>query len=196
MSKRERCSACQRPLTHCYCHLLVNVENRWPVQILQHPLESRHALGTARIAALCLRHCELETAASHSSPFLNTSPEPVLLYPGPDSLPLEALIDGPIRPLLFLDATWRKSRRMLLESPALAQLPKYCLPATPTSRYRIRREPNSQALSTLEAIVYSLASLEGDNEKYQPLLKIMDELIDEQIAQMGQEVYERNYKKT
>jgi len=196
MSKRERCAACQRPHSHCYCQLLVNVDNRWPVKILQHPLESRHALGTARIAALCLRQCELETTTSPTPQLLNTSPEPVLLYPGPDSLPLEALADGPIRPLLFLDATWRKSRRMLLESPALADLPKYCLPTTPVSRYRIRREPNSQALSTLEAIVYSLALLEGSDEKYQPLLQIMDALIDEQIAQMGQEVFERNYKKT
>lgn len=193
MSKRERCAQCQRPRSHCYCQRLVKVDNPWPVRILQHPQEAKHALGTARIAALCLKRCELEVAATPTDGSL-TSPTPILVYPGPESLPLDALIGLPIRPLLFLDATWRKSRRMVLETPALAALPQYCLPAPPASRYRIRRAPSPHALSTLEAIVHSLTLLEGVREKYEPLLQILDSLIDEQIVQMGPEVYGHNYK--
>lgn len=174
--------------------MLVKIYSVWPVKILQHPHEAKHALGTARIAALCLQTCELAIATEQASEtFIGAEENPVLVYPGPDSLPLDTLQGSPARPLLFLDATWRKSRRMLLESPALAQLPRYSLPNPPISRYRIRREPMPEALSTLEAIVHSLALLEGDLEKFEPLLRIMDALVDEQIAQMGQEVYERNY---
>ena len=174
--------------------MLVTVANAWPVRILQHPHESKHALGTARIASLCLQDCELAIASHHKTAELVAAQEnPILLYPGPDSIPLDSLLGDQARPLIVIDATWRKSRRMLLESPSLAKLPRYCLPSPPSSRYRIRREPNSQALSTLEAIVHSLALLEGGIDAFAPMLKIMDALVDEQIAQMGQDVYERNY---
>lgn len=166
--------------------------------ILQHPNEAKHALGTARIASLGLRDCQLVSSV-HAHIFAQKSAAqaaPVLIYPSADSAPLSALVDGGTRPLLFLDATWRKSRRMLLESPWLQSLPKYALPAPPPSRYRIRREPSASALSTLEAIAHSLALLEGSTEKYQNLLTVMDSLVDEQIAHMGEAVFARNYPRS
>ncbi len=176
--------------------MLVSVASSWPVRILQHPQESKHALGTARIANLCLQDCDLVIATEQQGEaYIAAQENPVLIYPSLNSLPLDSLQGTAPRPLVFLDATWRKSRRMLLELPALASLPHYSLPTPPSSRYRIRREPNPEALSTLEAIVHSLALLEGSLEKFEPLLKIMDALVDEQIAQMGQDVYERNYHK-
>ena len=195
MPKRERCEQCLRPQSHCYCPLITKVDSLWPVQILQHPQEAKHALGTARIAALCLNNCQLEIASSQFENFIHSLVQPALIYPGVDSKPLETLIGTRPRPLLFLDATWRKSRRFLLESPALASLPQYSLASPPASRYRIRREPEPEALSTLEAIVHSLALLEANSEKFAPLLHIMDSLVDEQITQMGTAVYARNYEK-
>lgn len=195
MAKRERCARCQRPLPSCYCAELRPLDNHWPVWILQHPQEARHALGTARIAALGLRRCKLEeyTAPSDRHSFAGSELAPVLIYPGSDSAPLQTLAKQSPRPLLFLDGSWRKSRRMLLESPWLQALPRYALEAPPPSRYRIRREPDANAVSTLEAIVYSLGVVEGDAARYQPLLQLMDKIINEQIAHMGQEIYARNY---
>jgi DTW domain-containing protein YfiP len=197
MAKRVRCERCQRPQALCYCAQLSPLDNVWPIWILQHPAEARHALGTARIAALGLRECTLalseQTDTAH--PFATAEPAPALIYPGPTSRPLHELVDTPRRPLLFIDATWRKSRRMLMENPWLEALPRYALSAPPPSRYRIRREPNPEAISTLEAIVHCLGLLEGDATRYHPLLEQMDRLVDEQIAHMGEEVFVRNYRR-
>lgn len=197
MAKRARCERCQRPQALCYCARLSPVDNTWPVWILQHPAEARHALGTARIAALGLGDCTLESSESPElmHPFSSTTHSPVLIYPGPTSLPLQELAHEPRRPLLFIDATWRKSRRMLMENAWLEALPRYELPTPPPSRYRIRREPKPEAISTLEAIVHCLGLLEGDATRYQPLLEQMDRLVDEQIAHMGEEVFARNYRR-
>ncbi len=187
MARRIRCPHCQRPLALCYCTSLTPLPHAWPVRILQHAVEARHALGTARIAALGLQDCQLLPA--HASPVATG----VLIYPGPDSQPLSALLHTVPQPLIFLDATWRKSRRMLLESAELAALPRYQLEHPQPSRYRIRREPHAQALSTLEAVVQTLAMLEQAPERFASLLEVMDSLVDEQIAHMGEQTYRRNY---
>lgn len=197
MVKKARCERCLRPQALCYCAQLSSLDNAWPVWILQHPAEARHALGTARIAALGLRQCTLALSeqANAPQPFATAVPSPVLIYPGPTSLPLHELAHAPRRPLLFIDATWRKSRRMLMENAWIEALPRYGLPSPPRSRYRIRREPNPEAISTLEAIVHCLGYLEGDSTRYHPLLALMDRLVDEQITHMGREVFARNYRR-
>jgi DTW domain-containing protein YfiP len=187
MARRIHCPHCQRPLALCYCAMLTPLPNAWPVRILQHASEARHALGTARIASLGLRDCQLLPADARPLP------SGVLIYPGPQSQPLSALLGAAPQALIFLDATWRKSRRLLLESAELAALPRYHLENPPPSRYRIRREPNAHALSTLEAIVQALEWLEAAPGRHIRLLEVMDALVDEQIAHMGETTYQHNY---
>ncbi len=117
-----------------------------------------------------------------------------LIYPGHQARPLAELTAAP-RPLLFLDATWRKSRRMLHESALLARLPRYGLERTPASRYRIRRQPRTDGVSTLEAIVLALEQLEQAPGKYHPMLEVMDWMVERQIECMGETTYRRNYLK-
>ena len=64
--KRSLCTRCSHPTTTCYCHTLRSVTNDWPVLILQHPNEAKHALGTARIAALSLTTCIITTMAIYA----------------------------------------------------------------------------------------------------------------------------------
>lgn len=195
MSARVRCPRCQRPATRCYCAQLPShaLQNHWPVTILQHPQESRHALGTARIAQLGLSACNLLDATTDTIAEDLAGQRVALIYPGVDSQPLAILHDQPPQRLLFIDATWRKSRRLLLESPFLSALPRYHLEALPPSRYRIRKEPRSDALSTLEAVVYALGCVERRPDRYLPLLRVMDWLIDEQIEGMGADTFTKNY---
>jgi len=192
-----------RPLKVCYCHTIQRVDNRWPIHILQHPTESKHAIGTARIASLSLNQCQLQVGESFDEEALELlfatglsteMPQPVLVYPGEHSQELLELNPLEPQPLIFLDASWRKSRRMLLESPALMQLPKVSFQPKAVSRYRIRKEPGEYALSTLEAIVYALTVLEGDAYRYKPLLESMDWMIEKQIERMGRDVFKKNYK--
>jgi len=66
--------------------------------------------------------------------------------------------------------------------------------ALPTpSRYRIRREPEPDYCSSLEALSYVLGTLEADHARYAPLLAAMDVMVDQQIERMGEVTYRRNY---
>lgn len=182
--------------------MLPHIYSEWPVLILQESRELRHPLGTARMAAMSLENSELQTISlnpenrDEACRIINNllARKPVLIYPGQQAQPVSDLRDGAAhRPLLFIDASWRKSRRLLHEFPALAALPGYQLTDLADSRYRIRREPTVGAVSTLEAITATLGVLEQDPLKFRPLLRAMDWMVDQQITHMGEDVYASNY---
>jgi DTW domain-containing protein YfiP len=97
--------------------------------------------------------------------------------------------------LLLLDASWRKTRRLLLASPWLQQLSTISVALPTPSRYRIRREPQPGYCSSLEALLYVMGTLEGNHARYAPLLAGMDGMVDQQFERMGETVYRRNYRR-
>ena len=183
----------------CLCPHIQHVNNRWPIRILQHANETRHAIGTAKIAQLSLKNCEtyLYQPIDPGSTFEQwlKKENPVLIYPGEHAEGLDALNNQNPRTLLLLDASWRKSRRMLHESPQLEQLQRVCIQPSKPSSYTIRKVPSTTSLSTLEAIVEILSELENDQNKYQPLLNTMDWMINKQIEHIDPELFEQNYIK-
>jgi DTW domain-containing protein YfiP len=168
------------------------------VLILQHPDEAKHALNTARLAALGLCNAELRVAEQFAElPELLNDPayQACLLFPGEGAQPLSALAgaqDG--RPLLLVvpDGTWRKARKLLYLNPLLAALPRLALPEGLTSRYRLRKAPMAGALSTLEAIVTALNILEAP-QSFDLCLKPFEALIEGQITAMGSQTFARNH---
>lgn len=195
---RCRCARCARPQGHCLCALIPHLQSRTRVLILQHPSEREHALNTARLAALGLQNAELQVAEVFENlPQLLNRPgyRPCLLFPGEQAQVLgDALPTAEQAPCLLVvpDGTWRKARKLLYLNPALAALPRVVLPATEASRYRLRKAPSAQSLSTLEAIVAALDILEAPNV-YSALLAPFEALIEGQIAAMGTATYRRNH---
>lgn len=201
--KRISCARCLLPHKACFCAALPAqaITNEWPLHILQHRQEQSHALNTARIAVLGLAQSQLHLITD--TPVEDTLPaallaeleSALLIYPGSESCDVEVLdiTKMATRPLLLLDASWRKSRRMLLSSPWLQSLARISFTLTSPSRYRIRKEPEPGYCSSLEAVCAVLGSLEQNHEKYKPLLNTMDVLIDQQINQMGEATFQRNY---
>ena len=195
---RPRCERCLRPLTHCLCALIPRLESRHRVLLLQHQSESSHALNTARLAALGLVNAQLSVGEVFTQlPQWLAAPgyRPVLLFPGDGALPLDTLAaDDSDTPLLLVvpDATWRKARKLLYLNPLLDALPKVTLRGGGVSRYRVRKAPASDALSTIEAVAQGLNALEG-NDRFDALLKPFEALIDGQIAAMGVETFARNH---
>lgn len=195
---RARCGRCQRPHSHCLCALIPQLQSRTRVLILQHPEESRHALNTARLAALGLVNGELQVGeqfADLASWLADPAYQACLLFPGDDAQPLASMaISAQERPLLLVvpDGTWRKARKLLYLNPLLAALPRVCLPVGLESRYRLRKAPMAGALSTLEAIVVALEALETPHS-FAALLQPFEALIDGQIAAMGETTYQRNH---
>jgi DTW domain-containing protein len=198
---RELCADCHRPVGYCYCADIVRLQNHWPVHILQDQREASHPLGTARMAALSLQNCQLHTQTLDTKKSDNLPELPplaadsVLIYPSVTAGPITELKGSGIRPLIFLDASWRRSRKMLHVWPQLSELPHYALHTPPAGRYRIRKAPSAGALSTLEAIALTLAVLEEGSEPFVAMLDAMDRMIDRQIQRMGAHTYHHNYLK-
>ncbi|HEY1028262.1 MAG TPA: DTW domain-containing protein [Pseudomonas sp.] len=195
---RPTCSRCQRPLGHCLCPLIPDLDSRTRVLILQHPSEVDHALNTARLAALGLRNAELRVGEVFDDlPQLLAQPgyRACLLFPGEQAVAL-ATGSPHEQPLLLVvpDGTWRKARKLLHLNPPLAALPRASLGVVAPSRYRLRKAPEEGALSTVEAIVSALDVLEAPRS-FAALLRPFDALIDGQIAAMGEEVFIRNHQR-
>ncbi len=200
----RRCSRCQRPQPRCLCPLIPSLEQACPILILQHASEARHALNTARLAHLGLQDTELWVGECFDAlpARLAQTRQAVLLFPGEGAVPAgqpvgahpdRGLPDrGPPDLIVVPDGTWRKARRILTANPLLLELPRWVLPAGAPSRYRLRKAPDPQAVSTLEAIVRVLQILEPQRD-FTPLLRPFEQLIAEQIQAMGPDTYRRNY---
>jgi len=193
---RPQCPRCLRPQTHCLCPLIPSLDSRTRVLLLQHPSEVNHALNTARLAALGLTNAELIVGEVFEDlPTLLNRPgyRARLLFPADDAQPIEAYGESD-EPLLLVvpDGTWRKARKMLHLNPLLAALPRVTLAEGGVSRYRLRKAPGPGALSTIEAIVQALQTLEP-SASFEPLLKPFEALIEGQIAAMGEETFQRNH---
>jgi DTW domain-containing protein YfiP len=186
---RHECAACQRPQVTCICGLVTPTPHACEVLILQHPLEEHHAKNSARLLQLSLPGSRLVVAEAFDEAALHAlMPEPrytVLLYPptayeghaAPAPLdPTQLSTPSKLR-LIVLDATWRKSRKMLHQSSALQRLPRLALTDVPPGRYAIRKAHQPEQLSTLEATCAALAQLEGDAARWQPLLAAFDQFV-------------------
>ena len=68
----------------------------------------------------------------------------------------------------------------------------HCRWAVAPSRYRLRKAPQAGALSTIEAIVSALETLEAPAQ-FAALLRPFEALIEGQIAAMGEQTYQRNH---
>lgn len=198
---RAQCARCLRPETHCLCALIPHLDSRTRVLILQHPSEVNHALNTARLAALGLNNAELIVGEVFDDlPALLNPPgyQARLLFPADDAQPLEAYrseggeAGSPSMLLVVPDGTWRKARKLLHLNPLLAALPRVTLAQAVPSRYRLRKAPGPGALSTVEAIVQALQTLEAP-KTFEALLRPFEALIDGQIAAMGEDTYQRNH---
>lgn len=194
-SRRPCCVRCARPPRSCLCALIVPVEPRTHVLILQHPLEARQAKGSARLLHLSLAGSALLQGERFAQERLRQAlyaegRQPLLLYPPtpggllpPAPAPAPDLLADPCRlRLVALDATWGKSLKMMLDHPLLQGLPRLALPPGVPTAYVIRKAPRPGQLSTLEAVCAALALLEGDAARYAPVLAAFDAFVAQQLA--------------
>jgi DTW domain-containing protein YfiP len=190
--RRATCATCLRARSACICHWVRPLSSRVDLLILQHPLEVRNAKNSARLLHLCVAGSRLEAGEAFDPEQLHAllhagGRVPLLLYPAtpgePPPAPDSALVKQPERlRLVVLDATWRKSRKMLYLNSGLQQLPRLALHDVPASAYRIRKAHAPHQLSTLEAAAVALAQLEGDAGQYRPLLQAFDGFVQQQSA--------------
>ncbi|MFK8114149.1 MAG: tRNA-uridine aminocarboxypropyltransferase [Rubripirellula sp.] len=182
----HRCFRCFRPLDLCFCDTIPKINNLTDVLIVQHRREHFHAFNTARIVNHALQRCTLMTDHTDAliEQFTQTelSPNAGLLFPSLEARSLTDLSPDE-RPdqLIVLDGTWNQAKSLVRSLPRLQELPHYSLSPDAPSRYRIRQEPNEQAISTVEATVAALQALEPGTAGFDRLIEAFDRMIDNQI---------------
>ena len=185
--KPTRCHVCFRPQSLCFCELIPKVANQTDVLIMQHRRERSHPFNTARIVGQSLEKCRVMVAYNHELAerfaTMPLSDSVGLLYPG-DNAKLLSDLAPEERPkqLVVIDGTWHHAKTLFRDIPRLQTLPRYRLAPSQPGRYRIRREPNEHALSTLEATVAALSAIEPATPGFDRLVDVFDRMIADQIG--------------
>lgn len=187
LAPRIECPRCLRPVVTCYCPHLQRLATRTKVVVLQHPREAENAIGTARMAALCLESAEVAVGVDFAEDarvqalVSDPSRPAILLYPGPASKDLAK--EPPPHPvtLVVVDGTWHQARSLMNRNPWLRALPQYAFEPEAPSEYRIRREPRPDYVSTIEALTAALGLLEGDRTRFEGLLAPFRAMVDKQL---------------
>jgi DTW domain-containing protein YfiP len=190
------CPRCLRACSTCICQWITPLQSSVELLILQHPLETGNAKNSARLLHLSVQPSVMVAGEAFAPGALAAMLEeggrtPVLLYPDtpgdrslgiapPPALDANVLRDPARLRLVIVDATWRKSRKMLYLNPALQTLPRCTLRAMPPSHYRIRKAHAPDQLSTLEAAAYALMQLDADPARWQGLLDAFDGFVGQQ----------------
>ncbi len=200
------CPQCGKANNACICEWIKAIDSPVRVVVLQHPTESKRPMGTAKILQLSLQRCDIwigEDFSQHEqlNAILNDeNVQPLVLYPNEQSRVLNAdskwvfELANAKRSLcvILLDGTWKKAYKMWQLSTNLHTLPSMVLPSDIQGNYRIRKAPTEQHLSTVEAGFHALRLLDSQRD-YSSLLSAFTNMVDFQIAQMPQGVFERNY---
>jgi DTW domain-containing protein YfiP len=157
------------------------------VLILQHRRERFHPFNTARIVHQALGRSRLMVAhnAELASQFqrLTLSAKVGLLYPDVDAPVLTDLTRQQMPDqLVVIDGTWHQAKTLVRDIPRLRTLPKYRLAPSAPGQYQIRREPDKHALSTLEATVSALQSIEPETRGLDKLTGVFQRMISDQLG--------------
>ena len=202
------CEKCGKATKACICRWIQQLDAKTELWILQHPSEVKRAIGTARILTLSLPNAKLwvgEDFSQHEEInhlLAEQGRQAWVVYPGEGAAPISSLVGAEQthamqakRTLILLDGTWKKAYKMWQLSANLQQLPTVALGHVDQGNYRIRKSPKSEGVSTVEAGYLALSALEGDDDKFAPLLEAFNQMIEFQIQQMPQGVFETNYGK-
>jgi len=156
------------------------VPNRTGVQLLVHPKEWRHPLGTLRFLQLGLRNVDVKVGIYPDPP--KDLEGAVLLFPGEGAMDSAALAEMRPRTIFAIDGTWSQARSIFKKNPWLHTLPRCALPVEGRSRYRVRSEPADGYVSTLEAVLSVLGGLEPEHGPgFEALLDAFDGMQDLQL---------------
>jgi DTW domain-containing protein YfiP len=183
------CPRCLKPQELCVCEGIARIDNEVSVLILQHPQEQDRELGTARLTALHFSNALLKIGLSWPSltKILGRPTDPqrwAVLYLG--SVKAKAILPDrdivvvnkngnavdhqesalrDIEGIILLDGTWSQAKTLWWRNAWMLKCKRVVLGPKRPSRYgKLRREPRSDGLSTIEAAAMLLARLERKPE--------------------------------
>jgi DTW domain-containing protein YfiP len=183
------CKQCRKPQALCVCDGIARIDNKVSLVILQHPQEQDRELGTARLTALHFKDAVLKIGLSWPSltKILGRPTDPkrwAVLYLGsvkaaavlPDHDIVVVNKNGnavdhqnsalrEIEGIILLDGTWSQAKALWWRNAWMLKCKRVVLAPKRPSRYgKLRREPRSDGLSTIEAAAMLLSRLENKPE--------------------------------
>jgi tRNA-uridine aminocarboxypropyltransferase len=210
------CPRCHKPLPLCICDSITPIESRMSLLILQHPQEQDRALGTARLTAMHFKNAVLKIGLSWPSlskalgrkvddpsrwavlylgsakvSDLDTDSEIVAINRKGEIEENQRGILKDIEGIVLLDGTWSQAKALWWRNAWMLKCQRVVLGPSQPSRYgKLRREPRSDGLATIEAAAMLLSALEkrpdiADTlhrsfermlEKYRQAQKVLPEL--------------------
>lgn len=219
---RNLCTTCIQPEFSCYCPHVQSFDPQISFVVLIHPIEVRRRIATGRMSHLCLENSHLIMGQDYSQNDevnqLIADPEyhSVILYPGADSENLSPMSQeqrSEIFPknkklrIFVIDGTWATAKKMTRQSHNLLALPRICFSPEKPSTFRVRKQPNPQCYSTIEAI-HQTIELVGDSQGFSTasrthdqLLTVFDAMVERQLefiriseAKPGGIIYRRDHR--
>ena len=171
--------------------------------ILQHPQEQDRALGTARLAAMHFKNAVVKIGLSWPSlskalgrtihdpsrwavlylgsakvADLDTEAEIVAINRKGEIEPHQRAILSDIEGIVLLDGTWSQAKALWWRNAWMLKCQRVILGPKRPSRYgKLRKEPRSDGLSTIEAAGLLLAGLEKRPEIAETLNASFDRLL-------------------
>jgi DTW domain-containing protein YfiP len=197
------CPSCLKPAELCVCDGVTPIDNRIALLVLQHPQEQDKTLGTARLAALHFIRSDMRIGLSWPSlaKALGRPADPkrwAVLYLGsakaadlaPESEVValdakgaacgdQAAALGHLEGVIVLDGTWSQAKALWWRNAWLLKCQRVILGPKRPSRYgRVRTEPRSDSLSTIESAGLLLSRLEGRPEIAEALDATFQRMLD------------------
>jgi DTW domain-containing protein len=180
------CPRCLKPVPLCICDTVTPIDSRIALLILQHPQEQDRTLGTARLTALHFKHAVVKIGLSWPSlskalgrPVAEPSRWAILYLGSAKVADLDTVSEivaigrkgeieadqrgilGELEGVVLLDGTWSQAKALWWRNAWMLKCQRVVLgPAHPSRYGKLRREPRSDGLSTIEAAAMLLSSLE------------------------------------
>lgn len=166
---KPRCWECGLKPDNCACDLLPSLRVQTPLRVVQHVGERWKPTNTIRLLTKVLPDVRvlpygMRTPAFDPTPLRTENTEFYSLFLRDDAIPIDELpppAPGVQRGFVVVDGTWHQCSRMVRRAPGLSELPRVKLPGGLPSIWRVRTQHDPRGVSSFEAVVRLLATVES-----------------------------------
>ncbi len=178
-------------MAHCICGLVEPFFAHCNLLILQHPHERRKYYSSTKIVLRAIKNSRLERRLEFSDAEMSEilSLEDVhLLYPSKAAVDCESVNLTQRSTVIVVDGTWDEAQKIVYRNKPLQTLPAISFSKPLVSNYRIRKQPKSFCLSTLESVAHLLrlnalaTGCDAPLDSYESLLRGFDRMVEQQLS--------------
>ncbi|RTL54696.1 MAG: DTW domain-containing protein [Bradyrhizobiaceae bacterium] len=196
------CPQCGKPLPLCICESVTPLDSRIELLILMHPQEQDRLLGTARLTAMHFANATVKVGLSWPSlsKILGRDVDPSrwgILYLGSSKVAdldtdddvvaigrkgeieegQRAILNS-LEGIILLDGTWSQAKALWWRNAWMLKCRRIILnPSRPSLYGKLRREPRSDGLSTIEAAAMVLGRLNKNEQIEAALLGAFERML-------------------